>query len=485
MQNQREEALEPPGLACNGLTLGYDGRPVIEGLDLSLPPGASLAIVGESGCGKSTLLTALAGLRPSISGTVRWTSPQGGVRSIQDMRTSFVWQHLGLFPWKRVRENLALPLELSAGRCADSAGRVSAMLSELRLSGLESRFPSELSGGQRQRLALGRALIVQPQVLFMDEPFSALDALLRARMQDILTALRRRHPCSVILVTHDIGEAVALGSHVLMLAPHGRRAPECFENPAYSQELGCGDRASPAFYDTVRRIHAGALALGPDLLPDPVATIRLFAESLSTPEFWGHILVSLWRLTLGLVAAVAVAFPLGLLLGHCRAADLAGSPLLFITYPLPKIVLLPVFFTLVGLGDASRVLLIALTTGYQVLVIIRAGALSIDPSWVKAFRSMGGTTAEAVRHLYVPAALPALFTSLKVASGTAVAVLFLAESFATTSGLGYLIMDAWGMGDVLFMFNAILGMSLLGLVIYGVIGLLERVCCPWLFAGRK
>lgn len=74
MQNQREEALEPPGLACNGLTLGYDGRPVIEGLDLSLPPGASLAIVGESGCGKSTLLTALAGLRPSISGTVRWTS---------------------------------------------------------------------------------------------------------------------------------------------------------------------------------------------------------------------------------------------------------------------------------------------------------------------------------------------------------------------------------------------------------------------------
>lgn len=204
--------------------------------------------------------------------------------------------------------------------------------------------------------------------------------------------------------------------------------------------------------------HAGALALGPDLLPDPVATIRLFAESLSTPEFWGHILVSLWRLTLGLVAAVAVAFPLGLLLGHCRAADLAGSPLLFITYPLPKIVLLPVFFTLVGLGDASRVLLIALTTGYQVLVIIRAGALSIDPSWVKAFRSMGGT---------------------------AVAVLFLAESFATTSGLGYLIMDAWGMGDVLFMFNAILGMSLLGLVIYGVIGLLERVCCPWLFAGKK
>ena len=108
-------------------------------------------------------------------------------------------------------------------------------------------------------------MLTGSDLLLLDEPFSALDALLRARMQDFLTALRRRHPCSVILVTHDIGEAVALGSHVLMLAPHGRRAPECFENPAYSQELGCGDRASPAFYDTVRRIHARlAAASGED-----------------------------------------------------------------------------------------------------------------------------------------------------------------------------------------------------------------------------
>lgn len=231
--------------------------------------------------------------------------------------------------------------------------------------------------------------------------------------------------------------------------------------------------------------HAGAAALGPDLLPDPVATVRLFGESLLTEDFQTHIAVSLWRLTAGLLAAVFFAFPLGLLLGHCRAADRFGSPLLFITYPLPKIVLLPVFFTLVGLGDASRVLLIALTTGYQVLVIVRASALAIDPAYLKAFRSMGGTALQAVRHVYIPAALPELFTSLKVASGTAIAVLFLAESFATDSGLGYLIMDAWGMGDLLRMFSAILGMSVLGLLLYGVIGFLERVCCPWCFAGKN
>ena len=230
---------------------------------------------------------------------------------------------------------------------------------------------------------------------------------------------------------------------------------------------------------------AGSVSLGPELMPDPVQTFALFFHSLTDPEYWRHIGASLWRLFLGLAAAVLIAFPLGLWLGHNKKADWVGSPLLFITYPLPKIVLLPVFFTLLGLGDASRVLLIALTTGYQILVIVRAQALAIDSSYAKALMSMGGKAGDVVRHVYIPAALPSLLTSLKVASGTAIAVLFLAESFATTSGLGFLIMDAWGIGDVLAMFNAILGMSVLGLLLYGSIGVAERVLCPWLFLAKR
>lgn len=225
--------------------------------------------------------------------------------------------------------------------------------------------------------------------------------------------------------------------------------------------------------------HLGSVALGPELLPRPDETLRLFVERLGTSEFWGHIGVSFARLLGGLAVALLTALPLGLLMGHWRLFDGATSPLLFITYPIPKIVLLPVFFTLVGLGDASRILLIALTVGYQMLVILRASAQALDPSYVQAFISMGGTRAQAVRHVYLPALLPSLFTSLKVASGTAMAVLFLAESFATTSGLGYLIMDAWGMGDVVGMFVDILAMSLLGLVFYLALGFLERVFVPW------
>lgn len=228
----------------------------------------------------------------------------------------------------------------------------------------------------------------------------------------------------------------------------------------------------------------GSWTLGGDLLPNPWMTINALGIALLQGDFWTHILSSLYRLICGLIASVCIAFPLGLLLGHYRTADWIGSPILFITYPLPKVVLLPVFFTLIGLGESSRILLITLTTGYQLLVIVRASALSIDSSYEKAFFSMGGNRWQALRYVYLPSALPALFTSLKVATGTAIAVLFLAESFATTTGLGFLIMDAWGLGDTLSMFVAILAMSLLGLLVYSTIGFLERIVCPWEIVGK-
>ncbi len=224
---------------------------------------------------------------------------------------------------------------------------------------------------------------------------------------------------------------------------------------------------------------AGTLAVGEAVLPSPVRTLEVFLASMCDPVFLSHVWVSFVRLTAGLAAGAVPALFLGLLLGHMRVADKALSPFVFITYPLPKIVLLPVFFVFLGLGDASRVVLIALTCGYQMLVIVRAAALSLDPVYEAALTFMGGGRLARIRYVYLPAALPAFLTSLKVASGTGVAVLFLAESFATTSGLGYLIMDAWGIGDMILMFTAILGMSLLGLVLYGALWIAEKAFCPW------
>ncbi len=224
---------------------------------------------------------------------------------------------------------------------------------------------------------------------------------------------------------------------------------------------------------------AASRVAGESLLPSPVATALLFFSSLANPAYLAHVFVSLKRLCLGLITGAVPALAFGILFGHWKKADFLGAPLIYITFPLPKIVLLPVFFLFLGLGDASRVLLIALTTGYQMVVFVRAAAMRLDPVYESAIRFMGATRWERIKYVYLPAALPSFLTSLKVACGTAVAVLFLAESFATTSGLGYLIMDAWGVGDTLQMFNGILGMSAIGLLFYGAVWCAEVLFTPW------
>ncbi|MFR1533346.1 MAG: ABC transporter permease [Bilophila wadsworthia] len=152
-------------------------------------------------------------------------------------------------------------------------------------------------------------------------------------------------------------------------------------------------------------------------------------------------------------------------------------------------VLSPVIAPLIAPDRAAPVLmlfrardhprLIALTTGYQILVVTRASAQGLDKKYLDSFRSLGGTPLQMLRHVLIPAALPDAMTALKVASGTAVAVLFMAESFATRRGLGFLIMDAWGRGDQLEMFTGILAMSLLGVALYELCNVLETRSCRW------
>ena len=224
---------------------------------------------------------------------------------------------------------------------------------------------------------------------------------------------------------------------------------------------------------------AGSLALGEFLLPRPLVVLHFFCQSLLTTAFWEHTGASAWRVLSAMSLAWIVAFPLGLLLGHIQRADNVLSPLVFLTYPLPKIVLLPIFLTLFGLGDLPKILLIALTTGYQILVVTRASAKGLDRKYIDSFRSLGGSHAQMLRHVLIPSALPDAITALKVASGTAVAVLFMAESFATRRGLGFLIMDAWGRGDQPEMFTGILAMSVLGVLLYEACNGLEHLCCRW------
>ncbi|CDG82455.1 ATP-binding cassette domain-containing protein [Janthinobacterium agaricidamnosum] len=195
-------------LALAGLSKSYDRRQVLKNVDLQLKAGEFVAIVGRSGCGKSTLLRTIAQLETPDGGSIQYGSHAGNGAGKPNLRIMF--QEARLLPWKTVLENVALGLPRSVGAAAASLWTVG-------LADRADEWPSALSGGQRQRVALARALVHEPQLLLLDEPLGALDALTRIEMQRLIESLWLARGFTAVLVTHDVAEAVALADRVLLI----------------------------------------------------------------------------------------------------------------------------------------------------------------------------------------------------------------------------------------------------------------------------
>ena len=198
-----------PVASVTDLTRSFGDRRVLDELDLTIADGEFVALIGRSGTGKSTLLRALAGLDDGIEGTVT-----------VDGEVGVAFQDARLVPWKRVRDNVALGL-----RASDARRAASTALEEVGLTERTDAWPLTLSGGEAQRASLARALAREPRLLLLDEPFGALDALTRITMHRLVLGLWERHRPAVLLVTHDVDEALALADRVLVLAD-GRVAHE-------------------------------------------------------------------------------------------------------------------------------------------------------------------------------------------------------------------------------------------------------------------
>ncbi|MBN2404281.1 MAG: ABC transporter permease [Coriobacteriia bacterium] len=226
-----------------------------------------------------------------------------------------------------------------------------------------------------------------------------------------------------------------------------------------------------------------SVAVGSPALPGPAPAISDFVR-LWWSDLFPQLLHSAWRVVASMTMGALLGAPIGLLIGRSPRLDSVAAPMVFLTYPIPKIVFLPVLLVLLGIGNAPKIALITLIVFFQILVTARDAARGIPAASLLSVRSLGATRTQVFRHVVFPAALPDIFTALRISTGTAIAVLFFSESVAGTSGLGYYILDAWGRIAYSQMFAGIIAMALLGVVLYEILEMAEARVCRWTRVGR-
>ncbi len=242
----------------------------LDGLDLHVAEGEPVAIIGPSGCGKSSLLLAVAGLVSPTSGELAVAGePVAGPRR----RTALILQDFGLLPWKTVRHNVELGLTIRRLPVRERRAAGGRALAGVGLADFADAYPAQLSGGMRQRVAIARALALDADLLLMDEPLSALDALTREDLQDLLLALWTERGHTMLLVTHSIEEAAFLGRRVVVMSPRPGRVAHVVDNPGMGSE---GYRQSTAFFERtaeLRRLLAAEGALHGAVVDSPAGPV--------------------------------------------------------------------------------------------------------------------------------------------------------------------------------------------------------------------
>lgn len=221
-----------------------------------------------------------------------------------------------------------------------------------------------------------------------------------------------------------------------------------------------------------------AISISNAVFPGPVPAILALFDSRQG-ELPFHFLISSYRVISSLLAALFFAVPLGLILGRNLMLDRLISPMVYVIYPIPKIVFFPLIMILLGIGDVSKIFIITLIVFFQVLVTTRDAVREVSPDSIYSARSLGARGWQIYFHVIIPSSLPKLLTAVRISLGTAIAVLFLAETVAGSSGLGYYILSAMYRREYNEMFAGIISMGVLGLTIYLLLETLENRLCKW------
>ena len=336
-------------LQLNGLCLGYDGRVVVEGLNLAVADGELISLLGPSGVGKTTLLRAVAGLIEPLAGTIAIDDrPMIGLPAEQ-RDAVLVFQKPLLFPFLTVAENIGFGLRMQGLDRQIRRSRIAAILDLVGLAGLERRRPDQLSGGQQQRVALARALVLEPAVLLLDEPLANLDPGLRQQMRELIRSVQRQTGITTILVTHDQAEALMISDRIGLLLAGGLRQTgtptELFYQPLDAEVASFfGNDNILAGPVSNGHLHCGAARLAVNHPDSPLAKAHIRPEhiQLGTTETSEALAATITTVTFtGSETWLGLASPIGPLTAVSAVAGYQVGEKLWISLPAERIVFFP------------------------------------------------------------------------------------------------------------------------------------------------
>ena len=469
----------------------------IADVSLRADAGEIVAVVGPSGCGKTTLLELICGLQAPDSGTI--DAAPAALMPQRDL----------LLPWLNAIDNAGLALRARGISRAQARTTAAPWLERFGLAEFERTRPAELSGGMRQRVSFLRTLLAGKPVLALDEPFAALDAITRAEMQGWLAHVLACEPRTVVLVTHDVEEAVVLADRVVVMSPRpgpGRRRAR--HQPVATQAAhrrrrrraarARARRAGSPVMTRVRNWWGAALVLlvllgawevfvdaggaDPLILPAPHAIAKALYTDRSL--LWSNFLVTAREILLGMALAAAAGLAFAVALHFSVTLRRAVYPLLIASQTIPVPMLAPVLLFWLGFGILPKLVVIAVVSFFSIVVATLAGLAAVDGDLIKLMRTFDASRARTFRHVEFPSALPGLFTGAKIAVVVAVIGAVFAEQTGSSSGLGFLFEQSIPQLLTARAYAAVVILSLFAIALFTLLTLAERLLLPWAYQPR-
>ena len=518
------------------VTFGRGERavPALAMTSVRIGDGEFVALVGPSGCGKSTILRLVAGLVQPSTGVVILGGREVAAKAL---RVGMAFQNPTMLPWLTIEQNIMLPLKIVEPYRSQFAklkrtvfrDKANALLEQVGLKGFGRRFPWQLSGGMLQRANLCRALIHEPRMLLLDEPFGALDQFTREELWSILQELWMLHRPTVLLVTHDLREAGFLASRIcVMSARPGRILDDrevTFARPrtvamtfepdfvALNQRLRAFIVGEHGAAKLMARLMASLMAAMPDLdyrqkawsaglivlffagwelfclmtgmsdlvLPRPSQIFVTLVQKF--PLLWPHILQTLATTMIGFVLGVVLGVVLGAIIGVSKTAYDTAYPLLVGFSSIPKVALVPIFVLWFGSGSVPAVLTALSICFFPIVVNIATGLATTEPELEDVLKALGATKFDILWNVGLPRTMPFFFASLKVAISYAFVGAVLSETVASNRGIGNVMMTASSNFNVPLVFAGLFVLAALGVALYAIFAVIEGRVTGW--ATRK